>query len=222
MSFRADEAARSGFEEAESFFIPRNLAVDKAELERSRAEFARITSNLGAVVTGYPTWHPMVRNHPNSSPVTRPSRECGYRGLDHTRYFTNGLITCPYGDGQEVIDSVQSLPSHPIATITAERLDVALYHPEATPILIQCHWARDLNPDGTIPLSMAMPLLLEQELPCWTWAQVAEPWETMRSCFLGSPHGSVSSLFVNKETGQAMKKAWSVLIATGMFGFKLR
>ena len=40
----------------------------------------------------------------------------------------------------------------------------------------------------------------------------------MRHYFLGSPHGSRSSLFVSQETGQAMKKIWEALIHTGMFG----
>ena len=69
-----------------------------------------------------------------------------------------------------------------------------------------------------IPLSIAMPLLLEKELPMWKWADVAETWETMRPYFLGNPHGARSSLFVSQETGQAMKKVWNALINTGMFG----
>ena len=72
--------------------------------------------------------------------------------------------------------------------------------------------------DRSIPLNIAMPLLLENELQCWEWSQLAETWESMRSYFLGSPHGSRSSLFVNQETGQAMKKIWEQLIYTGMFG----
>ena len=40
----------------------------------------------------------------------------------------------------------------------------------------------------------------------------------MRGYFLGKPNGSRSSLFVNQETGQKMKKIWEALINTGMFG----
>ncbi|MGB5235252.1 MAG: hypothetical protein WBN85_08775, partial [Candidatus Macondimonas sp.] len=71
---------------------------------------------------------------------------------------------------------------------------------------------------GMIPLSIAMPLILEKEVPCWHWAEVAETWETMRPYFLGRPHGGRSSLFVSQETGQAIKKTWNALIFTGMFG----
>lgn len=218
MAFRADEAARTGYEEVEAFFIPRPRDMSRHECERSKATLKSIADCLGPVVSSYPTWHPLVRHHPSRSPTTRPSPDCGYKGLDHTRFFANGFVTCPYGDGDEVIKSVRSLPDHPVATITAERLDAVLYSPEATPILVRCHWARSLNSDGTVPLAIAMPLLLQQELPCWTWAEAAETWETMRTYFLGNPHGSVSSLFVNKDTGQGMKKVWSTLISTGMFG----
>ena len=64
----------------------------------------------------------------------------------------------------------------------------------------------------------AMPLILEQEVPCWKWSERAETWETMRPYLLGTPHGSRSSLFVDQETGQAIKKIWNSLIHTGMFG----
>jgi len=65
---------------------------------------------------------------------------------------------------------------------------------------------------------MAMPLLLEKEVPCWEWSQVAETWESMRPGFLGGPRGALSSLFVSQATGQAIKKVWEALTYTGMFG----
>ncbi len=105
-----------------------------------------------------------------------------------------------------------------IAYITAERLKGTLYNASATPVLVRCHWEKPISADGTIPKSLAIPLLLEQEVPCWRHAQLAETWETMRPYFLGSPHGSRSSLFVDQETGQTIKNIWKVLISTGMFG----
>jgi hypothetical protein len=72
--------------------------------------------------------------------------------------------------------------------------------------------------DGTIPKSLAVPLMLEFELPQWRSSEVGETWETMRSYLLGSPHGQSSSLFINKEVGTAMKNVWNSLIYTGMFG----
>lgn len=218
MAFRADEAARIGYEDVEDYLVPRARDLDEEQRKRSKEALLDIAEELGPVVTAYPSWHPLVCHHDSRDPVTTPGTNCGYKGLDHTRYFAHGFITCPYGDGQEVLDSVDALPAHPVATITARKLDVSLYSPTATPILIKCEWQQPLDMNGMIPLSVAMPLLLEKEIPCWQWSQVAETWETMRPYFLGKPHGSRSSLFLSQETGQAMKKIWNDLINTGMFG----
>lgn len=218
MAFRADESARTGYEEVENYLVPRPRDADEQQRALSKEALQKIVQELGPVIDAYPSWHPLVCNHDSRAPTQHPSDRCGYRGLDHTRHFANGFITCPYGDGQEVIDSVLALPYHPAACISAERLDVQFYNSNTTPILVKCEWYKPLSNDGTIPLSIAMPLLLEQEIPCWTWSQVAETWESMRPYFLGSPHGSRSSLFVTQETGQAIKKIWEALIYTGMFG----
>jgi hypothetical protein len=85
-------------------------------------------------------------------------------------------------------------------------------------VLVKSTWNKPLLLDGTIPLSVAMPLILEKEIPGWRWAEVAETWETMRPYFWGSPHGARSSLFVNQEANQAIKKIWNALIYTGMYG----
>ncbi len=221
MTFRADEAAKRGYEYVETYLVPRPQCVEESVRAQSREALMDIVDELGPVVDTYPTWHPLVCNHDSRYPEVTPSDRCGYKGLDHTRYFLNGFITCPYtssGKADKVIESVNALPPHPIAHITAEKLDVKLYNPEATPVLVKCNWDRSLGNDGMIPLSIAMPLILEQEVPCWRWSHVGETWETMRYYLLGSPHGARSSLFVNQETGQAIKKTWNLLISTGMFG----
>ena len=61
------------------------------------------------------------------------------------------------------------------------------------------------RPTELIPMSRAVPLLLEKEVPAWRKFDVDQSWETMRPFLLGSPHGSRSSLFVNQETGQSIK-----------------
>ena len=216
MAFRADESASSGFESVINYFIPRGIEAE--EREKSEDKLFDIVEQYGPVVGGYPSWHPLVTNHDDQSPVMAPSDICSYKGLDHTRYFVNAFITCPYGDGQEVIDSVESLPYSPVAKITAERLDVQLYQPNATPILVSCDWAKPISDNSMIPASIAIPLMLQKEVPCWEWSTRGETWESMRPYFLGSPHGSRSSLFVSQETGLTMKKVWNLLVNTGMFG----
>ena len=209
MAFRADESARDGFESVKSYLISRDISKD--ERERSENKLFDITDRYGPAVDSYPTWHPLV-THDDQYPTTTPSEPCGYQGLDHTIYFLNAFITCPYGDGQKIIDSVKALPQNSVATITAERLDVQFYKPNATPILVYCDWERSLQKDGMIPASLAIPLMLQKEVPSWEWATRGETWEAMRPYFLGSPHGSRSSLFVNQETALTMKKIWNLLI----------
>lgn len=215
MTFRADESASSGLESVKNYYT-RN--IEAGERERSKQELSDIADKYGPVIGGYPSWHPLVTHHDDRFPVTTPGDSCGYEDLDHTRYFANAFITCPYGDGQKILDSVKLLPSCHGATISAERLDVKLYHPKATPVLVSCTWEKPISDNGMIPASIAIPLMLQKEVPGWKWAERGETWETMRPCFLGSPHGSRSSLFVNQETGLTMKKLWNLLINTGMFG----
>jgi len=216
MAFRADESASRGLESVVNYLIPRDIKAD--ERVRSKKKLLDIVEQYGPAVEGYPSWHPLVTYHDDRCPSTTPSSRCGYIDLDHTRYFANAFITCPYGDGQGVLDSVEALPNNPFAAITAEYLDVQLYQPDARPILVCCHWIKPISPNGMIPASIAIPLMLQKELPSWEWAECGETWETMRTYFLGLPHGSRSSLFVNQETGATMKKIWTLLINTGMFG----
>lgn len=218
MAFRADEFARIENAQVENYLVSQLKEATAEERSQSREAFWEIVREIGPAVDAYPTWHPLVSHNGSENTVTLPGNGRGYKGLDHTRYFVNGFITCPYGDGQEVIEAVNALPENPAARITATKLTVKFYHPKTTPILVRCEWYKPLQHDGLIPLSTAMPLLLAQELPCWTRAQVAETWNTMRPYFLGAPHGSRSSLFVSQETGQAMKKVWEAIIYTGMFG----
>jgi hypothetical protein len=217
MAFRADEEIKDGYERALQYLVPRSLDGD--EKKRIQYIVEDFIDELGSVIESYPSWHPLVSFKQDSlCPATTPSSRCGYDGLDHTIFFANGFITCPYDDGQKVLDSVNNIPYNSIASITAERLDIELYNSGTSPIIVRCNWQNLLPTDGMIPKSIAVPLILEQELPCWRDAKYGETWESMRPYFLGHPHGSRSSLFVNQETGLIIKKIWNSLIYTGMFG----
>ncbi len=216
VAFRADESARNGFESVKNYLIPRN--IEAGERERSENKLCEIVEKFGPVVDRYPSWHPLVTHHDDRYPETVPGVQCGYQGLDHSRYFMNAFITCPYRDVQRVIDSVESLPAISAATIMAEPLDVQFYRSNANPVLVWCDWDKPMPLDGMIPASIAIPMMLQKEVPGWEWAQLGETWETMRPYFLGAPHGSRSSLFVSQETGLTMKKIWNLLINTGMYG----
>jgi hypothetical protein len=216
MAFRADEAAANGLQEAKSYLVPRQFTTkQRKEAEEALQEIVAI---LGPVVDAYPIWHPLIANHDRRNTVIYPSEQCGYYGLEHTRYFAHGFITCPNDDGKRVIDSVNQIAGPPCASIIAERLDVPFYSAISTPILVRCEWSADLEPNRTIPKKWAVPLMLEQELPTWRWAQRGETWETMRPYLLGQPHGNRSSLFVTQETALAIKNMYVAMNESGMFG----
>ena len=216
MAFRAGEAALNGYMRAKNYLIPKSFSSDEREAGENALD--DIVHECGPVVEGYPTWHPLVSNHDDRNPVTYPSESCGYRGLDHTVYFVNGFVTCPYVDGEAVVESVANIAGHQCASVTAEELDVPLYSSGTAPILVRCEWDRVLDLENQIPKSLAIPLMLEKELPVWRWSQHAESWETMRPYLLGLPHGNRSSHFVSQDTAIAMKKLYMGMVESGMFG----
>lgn len=215
MAFRADEAASNGYERAKKYLIP--VTFPPEVRAKSEIVLLDIINELGPVVDGYPSWHPLVSNHDGHNPETIPSERNGYRGLDHTIYFAQGFITCPYHGAENVIEAAMSIDHH-CATIMAEELDVPFYIGGATPVLVRCEWSEPLNLGKLIPKRLAVPLMMEQELPMWRWSTRAEKWETMRPYLLGEPHGSRSSLFVDQETALAMKRAFLAMVESGMFG----
>lgn len=216
MVFRANEAALDGYERAKNYLVPRKAS----QSDRSQAEdlLQDIISDCGPVVEAYPTWHPLVAQHDSHSPATYPSTQCGYRGLDHTVCFVNAFITCPYAGNDEILESVTEIKTPHCADLSAEPLDALLYAEGTRPVLVRCEWHGSLDLGGTIPKSLAVPLMLEQELPVWRWAERAETWDTMRPYLLGQPHGNRSSLFVSQDTALAIKKMYISMIETGMFG----
>jgi hypothetical protein len=216
MAFRADEAAASGYEKTKSYLIPRQFTP--SQRERADEALRDIVSMCGPPVDAYPIWHPLVADHEGRSPETYPNERCGYMGLDHTQYFAHGFITCPYDDGHRVIESAINISCPPCASITAERLDVPFYNNSVQPILVRCEWSVALETNNTVPKSLAVPLMIEKELPAWRWAERSETWETMRPYLLGQPHGSRSSLFVTQDTALAIKNVYSAMVESGMFG----
>ena len=179
-----------------------------------------LTQVWGPVVETYPSWHPLVAagNKDPLCPAMTPQDPCGYKGLDHTVYFRNAFLTCPLGDGEEVITSVGDIKFPDYVRVEAEIIDIPIYDPEATPVLVTCSWTPRPEDDGTINRRYAIGTMLEMEIPLWRGADVAETWETMRPYFLGLPNCNESSSFVNQDTGQAMKRIWEDIIEAGVFG----
>lgn len=214
MNFRANEAISEGFDWAAGMLTK---GLDANIREAGKQRVGALIAELGPVVDAYPSWHPLVSHKPNyASPVTTP--ELVYDGVDHTVLLCNGFITCPYDGGKKILQSVENAEVHQIASLSAEVLDMPLYQMDATAVVVRCEWNRPLADDGTIPASIAVPLMLEMELATWMSAEVAETWKTMRSYILGRPCGARSSLFVNSDTGLALKKMYEKLMESGAYG----
>lgn len=220
MAFRAEEAAAANFENAYRYLVPQGST--QVMRSKIREKLEEIVEECGPVVDGYPGWHPFLleRDKANWAPSV-PSYTPSFKFLDHTIYFRNGILTCPYDHGvDEFIEGIKRL-KHRDAYISIEKIkDIVLYHENAVPLLIKCHWhiSDDMEEDGTIPAKAAIGLMLESEVPNWRHAVYCESWEDMRGQVLGYPHGARSSLFVNQQTGQKMKSLWNQLIKTGVLG----
>ena len=176
MAFRSDEAIINGNERVRNYLLPVGFPQE-AKVKGAKV-LQDIIDELGPAVDGYPAWHPLVHQHDRHCPETIPSERTGYKGLDHTVYFANGFITCPYHNGDDVFESVSKL-DHQSATITAEKIDASFYDEAATPILVKCAWSDPLGQDKLVPKNIAVPLMIEYELPSWRWAERAE-----RCCLL--------------------------------------
>lgn len=216
MTFRAVESIEQGRKRASAYLIGPQIGNDSRR--RSLVAFEEILDKYGPVVEAYPSWHPMVgANNEWRCPIITPRPECGYQGLDHTILLAHGFITCPYVNAGSILESVQNLPINDVADIDAEELDVQFYHPNAKPVLVTCQWRKPLQ-YGLIPKKVAVPLMLQRELPQWQDSSFAETWETMRPYFLGQPHGGLTSLFLEQDAGAYMKRVWNQLINSGAFG----
>lgn len=54
MAFRADEAARVGYEQIEAYLVPRPRDADETQRARSKEALQDIVDELGPVVDAYP------------------------------------------------------------------------------------------------------------------------------------------------------------------------
>ncbi|HGM6700750.1 hypothetical protein [Serratia marcescens] len=218
MAFRAEEAAHAGFERAYKLLVPQGAG--SSERLKIKNKLQEIIKKCGPVVDGYPAWHPfMSEADPEAWAPMTPNNLPSFNGLDHTVYFQNGILTCPYGHVDELITKINAF-EHKDAEISITRLKgITLYNAQAVPLLIQCDWNYEWKEhDGTFNLRTALGLMLEREIPNWRWAPFCETWENMSSQIIGEPHGARSSLFVNQVTGQKLKNVWNQIIKSGLLG----
>lgn len=205
----------------EDYFID-STDLTSTQKTASRNELLRLLDQLGPEVNAYPIWHPILSSFsylnppPRNAIIQLPSEQCTYHGLDHTRFFRNGFITCPYGHADEIAEAFPDYLGN--VALSAEVLDIKLYNSSATPILVQYDWDTPLDQDDLIPELMALKLMLRQQFKRFREGDGAETWENMKPFFLGYSNSSKGPLFVSKKTERRMKKMWNDLIETEVLG----
>lgn len=214
--FRADEVATHKRDEA-VFEYSRGFKT--AAERKAAADFIdEVIAKHGPVVDGYPSWHPFVdgaRESPHPRGAFPRADPVGFKGLDHTIYFRNAFLTAPYSDPERVIESAKNRDNH---QISAEEIKgIPLYYYKTTPVLVKCEGTPEED-DTTISKRYALGRMLSSLLPNWKWAECGETWADMRRYILGSPCGTRSSLFVNQDTGSALKEVFEMLNKHELFG----
>ena len=221
-TFNAVEHAQEGYERAKDYLIRDHFAPEVKA--RSESVLQDIVSKYGPVVDGYPSWHPLVNKHEQHAyPPMKPCEANGYEGLDHTIFFANAFVSCPYrgGKAEKLFKSANKMwvnNCNRYAVISGEMLNETFYAEGTQPVLVTCEWQEPLDPGNLIPKRLAVPLMIQQEMKCWEDAQYAETWENMQYFTLGSPYDDHSSLFVSQDTIESMKQTYEAMVDSGMFG----
>lgn len=220
MAFRANEVALENKLEAERILLSNLKDLSELERQKSRAYLQEAIDELGPVVDKYPIWHPLIVDLSKWQFYNMPHREASYPKLDHTVFFVNGFITCPYNAasnyGQDVIDAVNAFPPIHGVTITAEKAPVTLYNSDTTAVLVKCIWHTASGEGNTLPISAIMPKVLATAVEINKMGHASFSLNDMEPYLLGQPCGKRSSLFVDQNTGLAIKKIWQGLIDSGM------
>lgn len=211
MEFRAPTVAAQQIAETLSY-----LTKDLTDPAAGRSQVEQLVDELGNAVDYYPDWHPLLMAPPRHGAeyVSSPADLKTYNGMDHTRLFVRGFVTCPYSPAAadrlvETVNEVQGL--------YARRLDTPLYADKAYPVVVAAMNV-ELEADGTIRSRDALAWFVQQFAADARSARVAETWWNVRSNILGAPHGSRSSLFVNQHAGAHMRKILEAMNNSGMFG----
>lgn len=212
MEFRAPSVAAEQ-NAAATEYLTQNL--DKPETGRKIVN--QLIAELGNAVDSYPDWHPILTlpsDQPYGQHVAYLSQINAYAGIDHTREFVRGFVTCPYSESsaKKLVERTNK-----VLGIHSYQLEQCLYAEGTYPVVVEATDVQ-LEADGTIRSRDALRWFAQQSIKEAWDAEVAETWWNIRHFILGQPHGSRSSLFVNQHTGVHMRKILEALNNSGMFG----
>ncbi len=165
-------------------YLTKNLADRVA----GRTQVNELIQELGNAVDRYPDWHPILTAPPRrgGEHISNIDQLEAYNGIDHTREFVRGFVTCPYSlaRADKIVASVGKIPN-----LYARRLDTPLYADDAHPVVVVAMNV-ELEADGTIRSRDAIAWFVQHAAASASGAQVAETWWNIRSLILGKPHGS--------------------------------
>lgn len=209
MEFRSNSVAIECNSEAREY-----LTKNIQNVEVALKQFEELNNRLGNVVESYPYWHPILTRASSRQHISSISSIDAYRGIDHTRFFVRGFITCPYNQNtaNNIVENVNAIDG-----LKAYRLDNPLYNNGTYPVVVEALEV-ECEADGTIRSRDALLWSTLQAAEKAKGAECGETWWNMRSSLLGEPHGARSSLFVNQHTGGHMRKILETLNNSGIYG----
>ena len=222
MAFRFTESINDGLSRAirELARIPES-GMTKVEICDAENYLKNIVTQIGPVVNGYPVWHPLVSHNCSSLQDfihIKPSNEQYFNGLDHTVFFAHGLISCPYRKESvnALIQSIENLNNQFGYSIEWSNIPFKLYNNEVIPILVRTDNCYELDNDLTISKKSAIKLFLTKMMESLECRYPSSNWHDFAPCILGTPSGGRSSLFVNQNTGQALKTIFTMFVKQGV------
>jgi hypothetical protein len=194
-------------------WVHRNVDSD-TQRERIRILLRTLAGTYGGRIHGYPAWHPFLCKQDPCRSGTTPQGVDQLGFIDHPVWFANAFVASFWGEhlGDALISQVETL-SHREVTFHAQRLDEWIYAEGADTVLVYCKWHGHRG-DELVPARVAIPLMLEHELPARHQSSRTEPWETMKPYILGRPSGH----FCSEYTAEILEKTYRCLVAATVWG----
>lgn len=223
MPFRSNESAEAGLTRAIQYLARSSMRdMSKTEMENAEEYLRNVVHEIGPVVDSYPNWHPFVRHFCSSLHDylhNIPRNDQGFQGLDHTIFFSHGLITCPYVEDSvnKLFQSVDLMNKKFDLSLECSRIDVNLYNKQVFPVLIKSDKCYELETDLTIKKTSAVKMFCQLLVDTIGCSYSTFDWKDFSPCILGTPSGGRSSLFVNEETGQTLKSIFTLLVKQKVF-----
>lgn len=189
-------------------------SLSEEQMKQNEIKMASLVEAHGMPVEYYPIWHPFKFGMKKfgESVKTNDTINDLFGFLDHSLYFVDAILTCPYGFKDNQIENVINLHHHvEDYSFNCEVLkDCKFYSGNAHSILIKVNIPKEK--DHTIEKTALTRLFLQQinyDLTQNTYC--SEKWADMRTSLLGQPCGALSSPFINQKNGVFIRKLFKMI-----------